>query len=82
MEQRQVSGNVRLPVHSPMGTILGGGEFDAVMAVVAACFRQLERDCGRIAMTLEVDYRAGGESRLRSKVDKVQRHLGRALKTG
>jgi uncharacterized protein (TIGR00106 family) len=66
---------------TPMGTILEG-EFDAVMAVVTACFRELERDCGRIAMNLKMDYRAGGESRLRSKIDKVQQHLGRTLKTG
>ena len=66
---------------TPMGTILEG-EFDAVMGVVGACFRELERDCGRISMNLKMDYRAGTDSRLRSKIDKVQQHLGRDLRTG
>jgi uncharacterized protein (TIGR00106 family) len=65
---------------TPMGTILEG-DFDAVMDVVRACFRELEPDCSRIAMNLKMDYRAGPDSRLRSKIDKVQQHLGRDLRT-
>ena len=56
---------------TPMGTILEG-EFDAVMAVVAACFKALEPDCSRIGMNLKMDYRAGPESRLKSKIAKVE----------
>ena len=41
---------------TPMGTILEG-EWDAVIAVVTACFRELERDCTRIGLNLKVDYR-------------------------
>jgi uncharacterized protein YqgV (UPF0045/DUF77 family) len=32
-------------------------------------------------MNLKVDYRAGQESRLRSKIAKVEKHLGRKLGT-
>jgi uncharacterized protein (TIGR00106 family) len=63
-----------------MGTILEG-DWDEVMAVVGACFRALEPDCERIGMNLKMDYRRGTESRLRSKIDSVEQHLGRALKT-
>ena len=65
---------------TPMGTILEGS-FDEVMQVVGDCFRALEPDCERIGMNLKMDYRAGTASRLQSKVDAVQRHLGRTLQT-
>jgi uncharacterized protein (TIGR00106 family) len=65
---------------TPMGTILEG-EWDAVMGVVTACFRELKRDSTRIAVNLKVDYRAGPAGRLHSKTARVQERLGRALKT-
>ena len=65
---------------TPMGTILEG-EWDQVMAVVTACFKTLQPDCARIGMNLKVDYRAGTESRLRSKIATVEAHLGRKLRT-
>ena len=65
---------------TPMGTVLEG-DFDAVMAVVAACYRELERDCTRISMNLKMDYRAGSASRLKSKIEKVELALGRKLST-
>ena len=63
-----------------MGTILEG-DWDSVMAVVGECFRELQRDCHRISMNLKMDYREGGESRLHSKVDAVEGHVGRKLRT-
>jgi uncharacterized protein (TIGR00106 family) len=65
---------------TPMGTILEG-DWDDVIAVVTACFKTLQADCPRIAMNLKMDYRAGTESRLRSKTARVEQHLGRKLKT-
>jgi len=63
---------------TPMGTILEG-DWDAVMAVVTACFKELQADCPRIGMNLKVDYRRGTQSRLRSKIEKVEATLGRRL---
>jgi len=63
-----------------MGTILEG-DWDQVMAVVGDCFRALQADCPRIGMNLKMDYRAGTESRLQSKVQAVQAQLGRKLHT-
>lgn len=65
---------------TPMGTILEG-DWDVVMGVVTACFKTLQADCTRVGMNLKVDYRAGTESRLRSKIADVEKHLGRKLKT-
>ena len=64
---------------TPMGTILEGS-FDEVMKVVGDCFRALEPDCRRIGMNLKMDYRAGSESRLRSKIESVEKRLGRKLR--
>lgn len=66
---------------TPMGTILEG-EWAEVMGVVTACFEALAADCPRIGVHLKVDYRAGPESRMHSKIAAVQQHLGRKLKVG
>jgi uncharacterized protein (TIGR00106 family) len=65
---------------TPMGTILEG-EWEDVMAVVTACFKDLQSDCSRIGMNLKIDYRAGPQSRLRSKIEAVEAQLGRKLRT-
>lgn len=65
---------------TPMGTILEG-EWDQVIGVVTACFRELERDCPRIGVNLKVDYRQGPAGRLKGKIDKVEQRLGRKLNT-
>ncbi|WP_018912962.1 MTH1187 family thiamine-binding protein [Thiomonas sp. FB-6] len=66
---------------TPMGTILEG-DWDGVFGVVKACFEELERDCPRISMNLKMDYRQGEQSRMASKIDAVERKLGRSLSTG
>jgi uncharacterized protein (TIGR00106 family) len=65
---------------TPMGTILEG-DWGQVMGVVGACFRTLEADSQRISMNLKMDYRAGRESRLESKMRSVEDKLGRKLRT-
>ena len=64
---------------TPMGTILEG-EYDEVMGVVRACFKELEKDCSRISMTLKMDYRKTSESRLNKKVAKLESLLNKELK--
>jgi len=63
-----------------MGTILEG-DWDEVMKVVGDCFKALQADCPRIGMNLKMDYRAGSQSRLRSKIEAVEAQLGRKLRT-
>ena len=65
---------------TPMGTILEG-EWDEVMGVVTACFKALEKDCPRIGVNLKVDWKKGGASRLTSKIESVEKQVGRKLKT-
>ena len=66
---------------TPMATILEGS-WDAVMNVVAACFKDLEQDCERISVAAKMDYRKGDASRLHSKVERVEAILGRTLSKG
>ncbi|MCK5077041.1 MAG: MTH1187 family thiamine-binding protein [Calditrichia bacterium] len=64
---------------TPMGTVLEG-EWDRVMQVVSACYKELEKDCNRISVNLKVDYRKGSESRLTGKIEKIESLLGKELK--
>jgi len=64
-----------------MGTILEG-EWDEVFAVVRRCWEVLAPDCARVTCSIRVDYRRGQESRLESKVAKVQELVGKPLQTG
>ena len=65
---------------TPMGTILEG-ERPEVMGVVTACFDALKADCPRIATQIKIDYRAGDESRMKTKIASVENQLGRKLST-
>jgi len=65
---------------TPMGTIIEG-EWDEVMAVVTACFEAMQTDCERIGTHIKIDYRAGPGSRMKSKIDAVEKKLGRKLCT-
>ena len=65
---------------TPMGTIIEG-EWDEAMAVVDACFKALEKDCPRIGVSLKADWKPGKETRLRSKIDSVEKEIGRKLRT-
>ena len=63
-----------------MGTIIEG-EWDEVMGVVTDCFRSLEADCRRISSQIKIDFRAGTNVRMKSKVASVETSLGRTLST-
>jgi uncharacterized protein (TIGR00106 family) len=64
-----------------MGTILEG-DWDQVFGVVTRCFEALRPDCDRVSCTIKVDYRKGPAGRLKSKVERVEKLLGRSLRTG
>jgi len=65
---------------TPMGTIIEG-DWDEVIAVVTDCFKALEGDCPRISTQIKIDYRAGANSRMKSKMEAVETILGRKLST-
>jgi uncharacterized protein (TIGR00106 family) len=65
---------------TPMGTILEG-EWEAVMAVVTACFETMKADCDRITAQIKIDYRSGPGGRMKAKVAAVEHKVGRKLAT-
>jgi len=65
-------------VLGPMGTVLEG-EWEEVMEVVTDCFERMKQDCGRISVSIKVDYRKGRTSGLVDKMAKVEKAVGRKL---
>jgi uncharacterized protein (TIGR00106 family) len=63
----------------PLGTCVEGS-FEECMAVVQQCFETMRAECNRITMTLKMDYRVGSGGRLRSKIQAVEKKLGREVK--
>lgn len=64
---------------NPMGTVIEG-EYDEVMDVVRRCFLELQTDCKRISVSIKIDYRQGSESRLQSKIKRIEQILGKPIK--
>lgn len=62
----------------PMGTTLEG-EWDEVMAVVKQCFDEMSKKSNRVFTGIKIDYRAGKTGRLVSKVESVEKKLGRSI---
>ena len=63
----------------PLGTCVEG-EWPDVMAVIQKCYEELAKDSNRIACTVKMDWRKGRAGRLESKVETVEKTLGRKLK--
>ena len=58
----------------PMSTALEG-EWEEAIAVVEKCFQELKKDCSRVYMTLQMDYRAGAVNRIEGKIKSVEEKL-------
>jgi uncharacterized protein (TIGR00106 family) len=65
---------------NPMGTCIEG-EWDEVMKVVTKCWKSMSKDCARITFSIKGDWRRGAGGRLSSKVQAVQKRIGRKLRT-
>ncbi len=65
---------------NPMGTVIEG-PWDDVLGVVKACWEKMKEDCGRVSTIVKIDYRKGKSGRLTSKVESIEKKLGRKLKT-
>jgi uncharacterized protein (TIGR00106 family) len=64
----------------PLGTCIEG-EWDQVMQVIGQCHQALAADCNRITCAVKIDSRKGRKDMLNSKVESVERTLGRKLQT-
>ena len=63
---------------TPMGTIIEGS-WREVMAVIEQCFNHLQQNHNRIGLSVKLDYRKGNDSRMQSKISKVEALIGRTV---
>jgi uncharacterized protein (TIGR00106 family) len=54
------------------------GEWDEVMAVIHRCVQAVAARSPRVSVVIKVDYRPGVTDALHSKVEVIERELGRA----
>ena len=64
---------------NPMGTVIEG-EWDQVFGVVKDCYDELGKDCRRIEVAIKADCRKDTKAALTTKIESVERKLGRELK--
>lgn len=65
---------------NPMGTVVEGS-FDDVLALIAACHKAVAKDCARVSTVIKIDDRKGARNQITQKVSKVERIVGRKLRT-
>ncbi|HII40321.1 MAG TPA: MTH1187 family thiamine-binding protein [Thermoplasmata archaeon] len=65
---------------NPMGTVVEGS-FDEVMELIARCHKAVAADCERVSTIIKIDDRKGATDQIEGKVSKVERLLGRRLRT-
>lgn len=63
----------------PMGTCIEG-DMEEVLDVFRKCFDVMKKDCTRISAVLKLDYRAGRQGRLETKMKSVESRLGRKIR--
>lgn len=64
---------------NPMGTVLEG-DYDSVMRVVRQCHMRVLEMSPRVITTVKIDDRVGKTGTLASKIESVERRLGKELK--
>lgn len=65
---------------NPMGTVVQG-EFDEVMNLICRCHKAVAKDCRRVSTLIKIDDRKGRRNGLQEKIRRVERVLGRDLKS-
>jgi len=65
---------------NPMGTVVEG-PFDEVLDLIARCHKAVAADCERVSTIVKIDDRKGAANQIEEKVSKVERLLGRRLRT-
>ncbi len=65
---------------NPMGTVVEG-PFDEVMALISRCHKTVATDCERVSTIIKIDDRKGASNQIEEKVRKVEKLVGRRLRT-
>jgi len=64
---------------NPMGTVVEG-EWDSVMDLIKKCHRSVMRGGERVVTTIKIDDRRGHRRMIDSKIESVERRIGRSVK--
>jgi uncharacterized protein (TIGR00106 family) len=64
---------------NPMGTVVEG-EWDDLIALLTACYRELEKDSDRISLSVKFDCRKGVKGALQGKIRSVEGKAGHEFK--
>lgn len=65
---------------NPMGTVVEG-EWEDLLALLTACFRTLEKDSGRISVSVKFDHRKGVSNALDDKIKSMETKAGKSFRT-
>ncbi len=65
---------------NPMGTVVEG-PFDDVLDLIRRCHKAVAADCERVSTIIKIDDRKGAAHQIDEKVNKVEKLLGRKLRT-
>ena len=65
---------------NPMGTVVEGS-FDDVMALIMRCHKAVAADCKRVSTVIKIDDRRGATNQIEAMIAKVERLVGRKLRT-
>ena len=64
---------------TPMGTVIETETMREALDVIALAYEQLEEECERVYSSLKFDIRKGKANRLKTKIESVERNLGREV---
>lgn len=66
---------------TPMGTVIETETMDEALKIIGDAYKQLEGDCNRVYSTLKFDIRKGHTNRLKTKIESVEKEVGRSVST-
>ncbi len=62
---------------SPMGTTFEAETIEDALKIIEQAYKVLEPDCNRVYSSLKMDIRKGTSGRMKSKIESVEKAIGR-----
>ena len=66
---------------TPMGTIVETETLDDALRVMSESYKLMEPDCKRVYVSAKLDIRKGRESGLTQKLESIEKHTGKKLRS-
>lgn len=65
---------------TPMGTVIECEKIEEALDIVKKAYECLEKDCSRVYSSLKFDIRKDTKKRLISKIDSIEKKIGKEVK--